>query len=77
MNATLPKDDAAGRERLAWLRLACSEGVGAITLGRLIERFGTAERALAALPLRGAQARWSATIEDRKADAERALAQRT
>jgi alcohol-forming fatty acyl-CoA reductase len=32
-----------------------------------------AERALAALPLRGTQARWSAALDDRRADVERAL----
>jgi alcohol-forming fatty acyl-CoA reductase len=37
---------------------------------RLLDR---AERTLASLPLRGAQARWSAAIEERKADVDRAL----
>ena len=32
------------------------------------------EKALGSLPLRGTQARWSATLEDRKEDVERALA---
>ena len=59
MNATLPKDDAAGRERLAWLRLARSDGVGAVTFARLLERFGTAERALAALPELKKRASWN------------------
>src|SRR4051794_17180382 len=59
MNAILPKDDAAGRERLAWLRLARSDGVGAVTFVRLLERFGSAERALAALPELKKRASWS------------------
>ncbi len=37
-------------DRVAWLRLARSEGVGPATFRDLIERFGTAEAALAALP---------------------------
>ncbi len=37
-------------ERLDWLRLYRSENVGPATFFRLIERFGTAGRALAALP---------------------------
>lgn len=36
--------------RIAWLRLARSEGVGPVTFRDLIRRFGTAERALDALP---------------------------
>ncbi|MDQ3148027.1 MAG: HAD-IB family phosphatase, partial [Actinomycetota bacterium] len=39
--------------------------------GKLLDR---AERTLAVLPLRGSQARWSATIEERKDDLKRALA---
>lgn len=37
-------------ERLAWLRLARSEQVGPVTFAQLINRFGTAEAALDALP---------------------------
>lgn len=37
-------------QRLAWLRLARSEHVGATTFHRLIERYGDAETALEALP---------------------------
>ena len=36
--------------RLAWLRLARSEGVGPVTFARLIETYGEPGRALAALP---------------------------
>ncbi len=38
------------KERLAWLRLIRTENVGPITFNRLLERFGSAERALAELP---------------------------
>lgn len=50
-------DHAGGREetlsdgqRLSWLRLARSENVGPITFHSLIERFGSAQDALDALP---------------------------
>jgi len=38
------------KERLAWLRLIRSENVGPVTFRRLLERFGSAEAALDALP---------------------------
>lgn len=38
------------RDRLAWLRLIRSENVGPVTFHRLIDRFGTAQAALDALP---------------------------
>ena len=37
-------------QKLSWLRLARSENVGAVTFHKLIERFGSAEDALEALP---------------------------
>jgi DNA processing protein len=37
-------------EKTAWLRLTRTEGIGAITFYRLIEKYGTASRALEALP---------------------------
>ncbi len=37
-------------ERIAWLRLARTEAVGPVTFLHLLSRFGTAERALEALP---------------------------
>lgn len=37
-------------ERLSWLRLIRSENVGPVTFYRLLERFGSANAALAALP---------------------------
>jgi DNA processing protein len=37
-------------ERRDWLRLARTENVGPVTFDQLIQRFGTASRALAALP---------------------------
>lgn len=40
----------AERERIARLRLIRSENVGPITFRQLLERFGSAERAIAALP---------------------------
>jgi len=39
-----------GRQRLAWLRLIRSENVGPATFRSLVNHFGSAERALAALP---------------------------
>jgi DNA processing protein len=37
-------------ERRGWLKLARTENVGPVTFDQLIQRFGTADRALAALP---------------------------
>lgn len=37
-------------ERLAWLRLARTETVGPVAFDHLLQRFGSAERALVALP---------------------------
>src|SRR5262245_8197458 len=37
-------------EKLDWLRLARAENVGPVTFYKLLERFGTAEKALNALP---------------------------
>ncbi|MDP6787418.1 MAG: DNA-processing protein DprA [Rhodospirillales bacterium] len=45
-----PTRTLSAAERLDWLRLIRSENVGPITFYRLIERFGTAARALEALP---------------------------
>ncbi len=49
MNRTTPRPLSAS-EKLDWLRLIRSENVGPITFYRLIERFGSAARALKALP---------------------------
>ena len=38
------------RERRDWLRLSLSENVGPITFHRLLQRYGAADKALAALP---------------------------
>lgn len=38
------------QEKLAWLRLSRTDNVGPITFYKLLERFGTAENALKALP---------------------------
>ena len=37
-------------EKLSWLQLARSENVGAITFHKLIDRYGTADAAIEALP---------------------------
>ncbi|MCU1380175.1 MAG: hypothetical protein JWN29_3158, partial [Acidimicrobiales bacterium] len=42
-------------------------------LERGVNLLGKAEKALSVLPLRGTQAKWSAAIEDKKAEGERAL----
>ncbi|MGB0719042.1 MAG: DNA-processing protein DprA [Bdellovibrionales bacterium] len=42
--------DANTAEKLDWLRLSRTENVGPITFYRLVERFGSASEALAALP---------------------------
>lgn len=54
-------------ESSAWLRLARSPGIGPTSFFKLIDRFGTAERALAALPGLIATGRWSG-IEPADAD---------
>lgn len=40
----------ADREKLAWLRLIRTENVGPITFYRLLDRFGSAEKSIEALP---------------------------
>ena len=40
----------SAKEKLAWLRLIRSENVGPITFNRLVDRFGSADKALANLP---------------------------
>jgi DNA processing protein len=40
----------ADKEKLAWLRLIRTENVGPITFNKLIDRFGTAQKAIEALP---------------------------
>ncbi|MBV9511200.1 MAG: DNA-protecting protein DprA [Caulobacteraceae bacterium] len=60
--------------RLDWLRLARTEGVGPVTFGQLIRRFGRPGKALAALPelaLRGGRA--AAPRIPSRAEAEREL----
>lgn len=42
--------ELSSKEKLSWLRLIRTENVGPITFNRLVERFGTAENALKALP---------------------------
>ncbi|MCC7426757.1 MAG: DNA-protecting protein DprA [Alphaproteobacteria bacterium] len=50
MTAGPLRPPASESERLAWLRLARSEGVGPVGFRRLLGRFGSAEAALRALP---------------------------
>ena len=45
-----PRQPLSAAGRLSWLRLARTEKVGPVTFARLIARFGTADKALAALP---------------------------
>ncbi len=47
MSAAQPLSEA---ERLAWLRLIRSDNVGPVIFGQLLQRFGSATEALAALP---------------------------
>ncbi len=44
------RPDLTREERLAWLRLSRTENVGPLTFYRLLEKFGTALRALESLP---------------------------
>jgi len=44
------RDTPSPTERLAWLRLSRAETVGPVAFRHLIERFGSAEKALAGLP---------------------------
>ncbi len=46
----LPTRTLTDDQKLSWLRLARSENVGSVTFHKLIERFGSAESALEALP---------------------------
>jgi len=43
-------EPSAETERIDWLRLARAESVGPVTFAHLIDRYGSASRALAALP---------------------------
>lgn len=47
---TLPRRELSPLERLDWLRLIRSENVGPVTFRHLLQRFGSAAAALAALP---------------------------
>lgn len=47
---TTPAQTPAPAEKLAWLRLSRAENVGPITFYRLMEMYGSASRALEALP---------------------------
>ncbi|MGE5501285.1 MAG: DNA-processing protein DprA [Ignavibacteriales bacterium] len=61
-------------ERLAWLRLARTENVGPVTFEQLVGRYGSAEKALAAIPeLSRRGGRISPLSIPSQADAEREL----
>ncbi len=62
------------QDRIARLRLARSDKIGAITYSRLIQRFGTAEAALAALPELAARGGGRPLRVASQGDAERELA---
>lgn len=67
------------RQRLNWLRLIRSENVGPVSFRSLINRYGSAEAALAALPdlaLRGGAARRIRIASQADAEAEILSAQR-
>src|SRR5690606_4293254 len=49
-------------EKLAWLRLARSSGIGPMHATKLIDRFGTAVEALAALPRLLTTGRWGEVV---------------
>jgi DNA processing protein len=66
-------NDPANDERLASLRLARTEGVGAISFARLIARFGTAGKALAALPELRRRGTWNVGEPCGAAEAEAEL----
>ena len=61
-------------ERLARLRLVRTEGVGAVTFRRLLERFGSAGNALAALPDLGGRPLAPPDRQEARAEMERASA---
>ena len=56
MSSATPADRLSDDERLASLRLARTEGVGPVAFRELTRRYGSAERALDALPRRAAAA---------------------
>jgi DNA processing protein len=62
------------QDRVARLQLARSESIGSITYSRLIQRFGTAQAALAALPDLAARGGGKPPRIASRADAERELA---
>ena len=66
-------------QRLAWLRLIRSENVGPVTFRALINRFGTAQAALEALPglaRRGGSSRTVKVASIEVVEAEMAIAER-
>ena len=75
MNLAILSDE----ERLQWLRLSHSENVGPITFARLLERYGTAAKAIEALPelsKRGGLKRPLALLDQSRAEDWMAAAER-
>src|SRR5579863_4759320 len=66
--------DLAPQERLDWLRLCRSEGVGPVTFYALLRRFGSAAAALDALPRLSGRERARPTVPQTRREAEAELA---
>lgn len=67
-------DTPSSRERLCWLRLFRTENVGPATFRRLLQRYGSAENALYALPdLAKRGGKMKPLVAQSAADAEREL----
>ncbi len=67
------------REKLCWLRLIRTPNIGPVTFYKLLERFGTAEKALDALPelsKRAGRAKNQTPCSAADAEKERALAEK-
>ena len=70
----MSKSSLSDAERLAWLRLARTENVGPVTFEQLVGRYGSAAKALAALPeLSRRGGRISPLSTPSEADAQREL----
>src|SRR5436305_8472213 len=69
----MPAGALSDAERLAWRRLIRSDGVGPVTFRELIDHFGTADAAIAALPGLGRRSGRRIAVFSRE-DAEREFA---
>ncbi len=78
LDAPSPRDPCTDDDRLDWLRLARSRNVGSVSFRQLLARFGTAAKALAALPdmaaRGGAQAYQACSVRQAVEEVERATA---